>query len=59
MTGAGWGGCAVSIVKSEDVAKLLTGVREHYYMVSPSKASKVEAALFASAPAEGAAFYSA
>ncbi|GFS27869.1 N-acetylgalactosamine kinase-like, partial [Elysia marginata] len=58
MTGAGWGGCAVSIVKSDTVEKLLAAVRKQYYAASPSKAEKVEAALFASAPSAGAAFYS-
>ncbi|KAK3775850.1 hypothetical protein RRG08_041562 [Elysia crispata] len=57
MTGAGWGGCAVSIIKSDGVGKLLAGVKDQYYAQSPSKADKVDAALFASAPAGGAGFY--
>ena len=57
MTGAGWGGCAVSIIKSDGVGKLLAGVKDQYYSQAPSKANKVDAALFASAPAGGAGFY--
>ncbi|KAH9524775.1 N-acetylgalactosamine kinase [Bulinus truncatus] len=57
MTGAGWGGCTVSIVRSENISQLLNGVRDGYYRLNPGKFSRVEEALFATAPGGGAAFY--
>ncbi|GFO03021.1 N-acetylgalactosamine kinase [Plakobranchus ocellatus] len=58
MTGAGWGGCAVSIVHSDRVDTLLAGVREQYYSASSDRAGKVASALFATVPGGGAAYYS-
>jgi N-acetylgalactosamine kinase len=57
MTGAGWGGCAVSIVKSDSVLPLLTGVRDSYYTPNPARKAKVQEALFATTPGAGAAYY--
>uniref|UniRef100_A0A0B6ZMI4 Galactokinase n=1 Tax=Arion vulgaris TaxID=1028688 RepID=A0A0B6ZMI4_9EUPU len=57
MTGAGWGGCAVSIVKSEYILPLLTGVRDDYYTPNPTKKAKVQEAVFATIPGSGAAYY--
>lgn len=57
MTGAGWGGCTVSIVKTDSILPLLDGVRDDYYKTNPAKMAKVEEALFATVPAMGAAYY--
>uniref|UniRef100_A0A2C9JRK1 Galactokinase n=1 Tax=Biomphalaria glabrata TaxID=6526 RepID=A0A2C9JRK1_BIOGL len=57
MTGAGWGGCTVSIVNAEKVSSLLAGVKASYYQPNPDKFSKVDEALFATTPGGGAAFY--
>lgn len=57
MTGAGWGGCAVSIVKSGNILPLLTGTRDDYYKPTPARMAKVTESLFATTPGDGAAFY--
>lgn len=57
MTGAGWGGCAVSLVKSSDVLSLLTTVRDRYYLPDPKKALLIKEALFGTEPGGGAAVY--
>lgn len=63
LTGAGWGGCTVSLVKKEDAQRIINEVWETYYM---DYASKVEGLLeipskenmnkviFECVPAEGA-----
>ena len=57
MTGAGWGGCVVSLVTSESVEPLLAALRENYYVPEPRKFERVKEALFATTPGDGAAFY--
>jgi len=57
MTGAGWGGCTVSILPKDQVSSLLEGVKTDYYEPQPRKLEKVKEALFATAPGGGAAFY--
>jgi len=57
MTGAGWGGCVVSLVPSDSVMSLLTAVRDNYYKLAPKKFERVKEALFATTPGDGAAFY--
>lgn len=53
LTGAGWGGCAVSLVRSEDLEKFLKGVGEDYYKDKDSDV--LSNSLFASFPGPGAA----
>ncbi|CAL1526421.1 unnamed protein product [Lymnaea stagnalis] len=57
MTGAGWGGCAVSIVKSDSVASLLSRVQDNYYKLNSEKFARVQESLFATIPGGGAAYY--
>ncbi|KAL0488342.1 N-acetylgalactosamine kinase [Acrasis kona] len=54
FTGAGWGGCAVSCVKKENLNEFLDTVWEQYY-AKEHGGSKRENVLFASQPSAGAA----
>ena len=49
MTGAGFGGCAVSLVKTEAVKIIIKKVENAY-----EKASGIQASIFSSRPAAGA-----
>ncbi len=55
LTGAGWGGCAVSLVSRERLADFLKAMEAGYY--AGKAGCNVAAALFASAPGSGAAVY--
>lgn len=55
LTGAGWGGCAVSMVPSEKVESFLQTVREEFYRPNPRRAALEEQSLFVSKPGGGAA----
>ncbi|XP_038147131.1 N-acetylgalactosamine kinase [Cyprinodon tularosa] len=55
LTGAGWGGCAVSMVPSEKAEGFLKAVREAYYMSDPRRASMEKQSLFVTKPGGGAA----
>lgn len=54
LTGAGWGGCAVSLVPEEILESFLDKVKSGYYLSNPELANKVEDSLFASRPGCGA-----
>lgn len=56
LTGAGWGGCAVSMVPSSQVKQFLEKVKQGYY-VPRGLESVVAEALFATQPGDGAAIY--
>ena len=56
LTGAGWGGCAVSVVPTEQLASFLDKVRENFYSKDPERMARVETALFATKPGSGAAY---
>eukprot|EP01135_Chromosphaera_perkinsii_P002110 Nk52_evm44s217 gene=Nk52_evmTU44s217 len=59
MTGAGWGGCTVSILDSSKVNEFLEGIKERYYspMEKEGLLSKpFEECVFVSAPGCGACF---
>ena len=51
LTGAGWGGCAVSLVRVDSLESFLEAVRAGYY----GEGGEVSASLFATAPGPGAA----
>lgn len=55
LTGAGWGGCAVSMVPSEKVESFLQAVRESYFLPDPRRAAMEAQSLFVSKPGGGAA----
>lgn len=55
LTGAGWGGCAVSMVPSEKVEPFLQAVRESYFLPDPRRAAMENQSLFVSKPGGGAA----
>lgn len=57
LTGAGWGGCAVSMVPSEKVESFLRAVREAYYTHDSRRAAMEEQSLFVSKPGGGAAIF--
>ncbi|XP_039989917.1 N-acetylgalactosamine kinase [Xiphias gladius] len=57
LTGAGWGGCAVSMVPSEKVEYFLQAVREAYYLPDPRRAAMEKQSLFVSKPGGGAAVF--
>nr|XP_002732930.2 PREDICTED: N-acetylgalactosamine kinase-like [Saccoglossus kowalevskii] len=57
LTGAGWGGCAVSMVPASKVGEFLARVHDGYYANDPQKKAKVEESLFATQPGSGAAIY--
>lgn len=55
LTGAGWGGCAVSMVPSENVESFLQAVRESYFLPDPRRTAVEGQSLFVSKPGGGAA----
>ncbi|KAL3866449.1 hypothetical protein ACJMK2_043745 [Sinanodonta woodiana] len=56
LTGAGWGGCAVSMVPTDHLDAFLERVTADYYQKT-SRGNKVKEALFATQPGSGAAIY--
>ncbi|GAB1600399.1 N-acetylgalactosamine kinase-like isoform X1 [Argonauta hians] len=55
LTGAGWGGCAVSMVPTEQLNTFMEKVKTEYFLSKPELAIKVTESLFASKPGNGAA----
>ena len=57
LTGAGWGGCTVSLVKQEQAASFITALKGQYYQdcIKDGKvaADGLEDVIFASKPASG------
>lgn len=58
LTGAGWGGCSVSIVAEEMVETFLENVRKDFYEKSAGRMENLTASLFSSKPGPGAAICS-
>jgi N-acetylgalactosamine kinase len=56
LTGAGWGGCAVSLVNNTKVDSFISALKEGYY-VKKGLESHVATALFFSQPGSGAAIF--
>ncbi|XP_069018724.1 N-acetylgalactosamine kinase [Embiotoca jacksoni] len=57
LTGAGWGGCAVSLIPSDSVDYFLQAVRGAYYLPDPHRAAMEKQSLFVSKPSGGAAIF--
>ena len=58
LTGAGWGGCAVSMVAEEDVKTFLGVVQSKFYERDPSRTVDLATSLFSTKPGPGAALCS-
>ncbi|MED6293196.1 N-acetylgalactosamine kinase [Characodon lateralis] len=54
LTGAGWGGCAVSMVPSQKAESFLQAVRDAYYSPDPRRAAMEKQSLFVTKPGSGA-----
>ncbi|XP_005998374.1 N-acetylgalactosamine kinase [Latimeria chalumnae] len=54
LTGAGWGGCTVSMVPTDKLDVFLANVRETYYEADSRKAAMEKHSLFATKPGGGA-----
>ncbi|XP_029289333.1 N-acetylgalactosamine kinase [Cottoperca gobio] len=57
LTGAGWGGCAVSMVPDEKVESFLQAVSEAYFLPDPRRAAMEKQSLFVSKPGGGATIF--
>ncbi|XP_007479998.1 N-acetylgalactosamine kinase isoform X5 [Monodelphis domestica] len=54
LTGAGWGGCAVSLVPTDKLPDLLANVQEAYYQSKKGRLAVEKPCLFATKPGGGA-----
>uniref|UniRef100_A0A8C3ILN3 Galactokinase 2 n=1 Tax=Chrysemys picta bellii TaxID=8478 RepID=A0A8C3ILN3_CHRPI len=54
LTGAGWGGCTVSMVPSDKLSTFLTNVKEAYYKSNDQRLALEKNSLFATKPGGGA-----
>ncbi|XP_069766654.1 N-acetylgalactosamine kinase [Narcine bancroftii] len=57
LTGAGWGGCTVSMVPTNKLESFLATVQDVYYEANADRAAKQTQSLFATHPGGGAAVY--
>ncbi|XP_016406583.1 N-acetylgalactosamine kinase-like [Sinocyclocheilus rhinocerous] len=57
LTGAGWGGCTVSMVPRERIDSFLQTVREHYYVPDARRSALEKQSLFVTRPGGGAAIF--
>ncbi|XP_060068865.1 N-acetylgalactosamine kinase-like [Ylistrum balloti] len=57
LTGAGWGGCVVSMVPSSQVQKFLQQVKDRFYANEPSRSGRTDSSIFITKPSGGAAIY--
>lgn len=59
LTGAGWGGCTVSLIKQADAAQFITAIKSNYFdkciKEGKVKGDQLEEVIFASKPASGGA----
>ena len=59
LTGAGWGGCTVSLIKQADAAQFITAIKSNYFekciKEGKVKSDQLEEVIFASKPASGGA----
>ena len=57
LTGAGFGGCAVSLVPAGQVDSFKQSIHEGFYKTDPSRANRAQESLFSTQPAGEACFY--
>ncbi|KAF4095276.1 N-acetylgalactosamine kinase [Onychostoma macrolepis] len=57
LTGAGWGGCTVSMVPGERIDSFLQTVRERYYAPDARRSALEKQSLFVTRPGGGAAIF--
>ncbi|XP_059402779.1 N-acetylgalactosamine kinase [Carassius carassius] len=57
LTGAGWGGCTVSMVPGERIDSFLQTVREQYYVPDARRSALEKQSLFVTRPGGGAAIF--
>jgi len=58
LTGAGWGGCVVSLVPADKLQTFISSLSADYYSSEPpSRPPVVNDALFATQPGDGAALF--
>lgn len=55
LTGAGWGGCTVSLVPVDVIDDFMKQVHDGYYAAEPAKLERASESLFATQPGSGAA----
>ena len=58
LTGAGWGGCCVSILHKENVTEFIEKVKKQFYVGNPDREMRLPEAIFASTPYAGASIRS-
>ena len=54
LTGAGWGGCAISLVPKDNVDSFMQRISESFYQAHPVRAKQISTSLFATSPGGGA-----
>ena len=57
LTGAGWGGCAVHLVREENVKSFMDVLRKEYYEKYGYSEEQIQQGLFASKPSAGACYF--
>lgn len=57
LTGAGWGGCAVHLVKEEELETFMKALKEEYYVKHGFSEEQIKQGLFASKPGAGACYF--
>ena len=54
LTGAGWGGCAISLVSKDTIDDFMQHVSEAFYQPHPERFRQISTSLFATSPGGGA-----
>lgn len=54
LTGAGWGGCAISLVSKDTVDDFMQHVSKAFYQSHPERFNQISTSLFATSPGGGA-----
>ena len=57
LTGAGWGGCAISLVSKDNIDDFMQRVSEAFYQPHPERFKQISSSLFATSPGGGASIY--